>query len=279
MPEEYVPLVVAPQERSEPAFWFVFQGSKIAVLSGAGRPEPPCCEDLARHGLHPVRTLYLGLYRGRHCYAAEVDEAQPLPADWTLQGLRELFAQVDDPLAALAGRASQLLAWERDHRYCSRCGAPLELRREERARACPACGFSSYPPVSPAVMILVTRGRELLLARKPAWPPGRFSALAGFDEPGERLEDAVVRETREETCIEVADIRYFGSQPWPFPHSLMIAFTAEHAGGEPRPDGVEIAEARWFDAAALPDLPSRISLSRRLIDAVAARCLGRAREP
>jgi NAD+ diphosphatase len=119
-------------------------------------------------------------------------------------------------------------------------------------------------------MGLVTRGREILLARKAVWPAGRFSALAGFVEPGETLEDTVVRETREEVGVEVRNIRYFGSQPWPFPHSLMIAFTAEYAGGEITPDGEEIEEARWFDVSKLPALPGTISISRRLIDSVAA---------
>ena len=120
-------------------------------------------------------------------------------------------------------------------------------------------------------MVLVTRGRELLLVRKPEWAPGRYSAVAGFVEPGETLEQTVVRETREEVGVEVNHIRYFGSQPWPFPHSLMVAFTAEYAGGEVRPDGVEIQEARWFDASELPKLPPSISISRRLIDTIGAR--------
>ena len=127
-------------------------------------------------------------------------------------------------------------------------------------------------------MVLITDGaRRVLLARKPGWPPGRYSALAGFVEPGEMLEDTVARETREEVGVEVKNIRYFGSQPWPFPHSLMIAFTAEYAGGEVRPDGVEIEEARWFDADELPKLPPSISISRRLIDTITAELAARSR--
>lgn len=128
-------------------------------------------------------------------------------------------------------------------------------------------------------MVLITDGaRRVLLARKGAWPPGRYSALAGFVEPGETLEQTVARETREEVGVEVQNIRYFGSQPWPFPHSLMIAFTAEYAGGEIRPDGVEIEEARWFDVDELPKLPPSISISRRLIDTIAAELAARTRK-
>lgn len=268
---EYIPLVIPPERLTEPVLWFAFRRAEILVLNGADQPALPCCVDLREHGFEPQRNQYLGLYGGKHCYAVEIHESQPLPQGWSALGLRDLFGLVETTLAALSGRAYQILEWDRNHRYCSRCGTPMQPRTDERARACPACGFTSYPPVTPAIMILVTHGRKLLLARKPAFPPGRFSALAGFVEPGETLEDTVIRETREEVGVEVKNIRYFGSQPWPFPHSLMIAFTAEYAGGEVRPDGVEIEEVRWFEPDRLPKLPPPISISRRLIDTIAGR--------
>lgn len=271
MSVQYTPLVRPPQRRDEPALWFAFRRTQILVQNGTERPALPCCIDLGEHGLPAQRSHYLGLYGGRHCYAAEIPESQEIPAGWAALGLRDLFGLVETTLAALSGRAYQILDWDRNYQYCGRCGTPTEARVDERARTCPSCGLTSYPPVSPAIMTLVTRGRELLLARKAVWPRGRYSALAGFVEPGEMLEDTVARETREEVGVEVADIRYFGSQPWPFPHSLMIAFTAEYAGGVLKPDGVEIEEAQWFDAAALPKLPPGISISRRLIDTVAVR--------
>jgi NAD+ diphosphatase len=271
MSNTYIPLVAPPERRDEPALWFAFRKAEILVLNGADRPALPHCLDLAEHGLDPQRRQYLGLYDGKHCFAVEIHESQPLPAGWATLGLRDLFGLVETTLAALSGRAYQLLEWDRNHQYCSRCGTRTEPRTHERARSCPACGLTSYPPVSPAIMILVTHRGKLLLARKPAFPQGRFSALAGFVEPGETLEDTVIRETREEVGVEVKNIRYFGSQPWPFPHSLMIAFTAEYAGGEIRPDGVEIEEARWFDPEQLPKLPPPISISRRLIDTIAGK--------
>jgi NAD+ diphosphatase len=271
MSNAYIPLVTPPERRDEPALWFAFRKAEILVVNGADHPVLPHCLDLAEHGLAPQRRQYLGLYEGIQCFAVEIHESQPLPDGWTTLGLRDLFGLVETTLAALSGRAYQLLEWDRNHQYCSRCGTQTEPRADERARSCPACGFTSYPPISPAIMILVTHRGKLLLARKPAFPQGRFSALAGFVEPGETLEDTVIRETREEVGVEVKNIRYFGSQPWPFPHSLMIAFTAEFAGGEIRPDGVEIEEARWFDPGQLPKLPPPISISRRLIDTIAGK--------
>lgn len=269
MPEQYIPLITPPAVQEQPALWFAFQKAEILVQDQTSAALP-CCSALTDHGIAPLRSHYLGLLGERHCYAAQVDEAHPLPAGWARLGLRDLFGLVDDTVAALSGRAFQLIEWERNHQFCSRCGATMQPRTDERARACPACRFTSYPPVSPAVMVLITRGRELLLARKSIWPPGRYSAIAGFVEPGEMLEDTVARETFEEVGVAVGNLRYFGSQPWPFPHSLMVAFTAEYAGGAVRPDGVEIEEAAWFDAEALPRLPPSVSISRRLITTVAA---------
>jgi NAD+ diphosphatase len=276
----YEPSHTPPAERDEPALWFAFCNAELIVCSAGERNELPFCADLALHGLEAQRPQYLGRYAGRHCYSVEVAAGQNLPEGWRAVGLREAFGFFDLELAMLSGRAWQILDWDRNHQYCGRCGTPTRMRTDERSRVCPNCRRTSYPPVSPAVMVLVTDGeRRVLLARKPGWAPGRYSALAGFVEPGEMLEDTIARETREEVGVEVRNIRYFGSQPWPFPHSLMIAFTAEYAGGEVRPDGVEIEEARWFEVDALPNLPPGISISRRLITTISAEMARRRREP
>ncbi|NDP41769.1 MAG: NAD(+) diphosphatase, partial [Aromatoleum sp.] len=198
-------------------------------------------------------------------------DAAAAAAGLRFAGLRSLFFTLPEPLLALAARAFQVAEWDRTHRYCGRCGTPTRDRAGERAKECPACGYVAYPRISPAMMVLVTRGRELLLARAHRFPGAMYSALAGFVEPGETIEDCVRREVREEVGIEVTGITYFASQSWAFPHSLMIAYTAEYAGGELRPDDTEIADARWFTSDALPALPTHVSIARRLIDATLAR--------
>jgi NAD+ diphosphatase len=220
-------------------------------------------------GASPLRSLYLGLLQGRQCWAAELPADAAAPAGMTWQGLRTLFSVLDDAHFALAGRALQIIDWDRSHQFCGRCGARTEPHPSERVRTCPGCGLSAYPRVAPAVMALVKRDSRLLLARSPHFPPGMYSALAGFVEPGESLEQCVAREVGEEVGIEVANVRYFASQSWPFPHSLMIAFVCDWAGGEIRPQEAEIEAANWFEVLQLPKLPSKISIARRLIDAVA----------
>jgi NAD+ diphosphatase len=270
---EYVPLIAPPASVTEPCLWFAFKGAELLIETGEDGPAILQCRSLEEFALKPVRTQYLGTLGGRHCYATELPEDASAPEGRAFSGLRPLFGTLDDTLVALAGRAFQIKEWDRNHQFCGRCGTPTEQRMDERSRACPACRHRSYPPVSPAVMMLITDGQRLLLARKPEWPDHRYSALAGFVEPGESLEDTVRREAMEEVGVKVGALRYFGSQPWPFPHSLMVAFVGEYAGGEIKADGVEIAEARWFEPDELPRLPPSISISRKLIDATARELL------
>ena len=190
------------------------------------------------------------------------------------QCLRCVFAVLDDRALELRCRVVQLCDWDRNRQVCGRCGGAPESKTEERGRVCPACRLTFYPKISPAVMALVRRGRQMLLGRSPHFPPGMFSALAGFVEPGETLEQCIAREVLEEVGIEVANVRYFASQPWPFPNSLMIAFFCDYAGGEIHPQETEIEAAEWFDVFQLPKLPSKISIARRLIDAAAEKMRG-----
>jgi len=199
--------------------------------------------------------------------ALAVPDDVVLPDPLAVVGLREGFALLGESAFLEAGAATQVLEWVATHRYCGRCATPTERLPDERCMRCPKCGLLAYPRIAPAVIVLVRRGAEALLARGARFPLPFFSTLAGFVEIGETLEQTVAREIREEVGIEVADIRYFGSQPWPFPHSLMVGFTARWAGGDIRCDEKEILEAQWFRADALPPIPPRLSIARRLIDA------------
>ena len=195
-----------------------------------------------------------------------------LPPGWEAAGLRSWFGRLPDGLAAIAMQASQLLEWQRTHRWCGACGVPTQRLTHERAVQCPRCGLRSYPRISPAMMVLITRGRQLLLASNVSFPEGRYSALAGFLEAGESVEAALHREVAEEVSLKVHDLRYFGSQSWPFPHALMLAFTAEWLAGDISVDPAELRDARWFDPDALPDLPpANVSISRALVEATARR--------
>jgi NAD+ diphosphatase len=279
-PAAFEPLCFCPRDGE--GHWFVFCGDRLLVELGP--PERPSDDPRFRArpayarlplrknhntwGCEAARTLYLGRLGGVDCWASELPAQAPAPAGLAWEGLRPLFSVLDDDHFALAGRALQLLQWDRDHQFCGRCGAPTEARREERVRVCPACKLSAYPRVAPAVMALVQRGNQILLARSPHFPPGMYSALAGFVEPGESLEQCLAREVEEEVGVRVSGARYFASQSWPFPHSLMIAFVCDYESGELKPQEGEIEDAKWFEVLQLPKLPSKISIARGLIDAV-----------
>jgi NAD+ diphosphatase len=182
--------------------------------------------------------------------------------------VRALFSLLSDEEMGCVGRAYQILHWEKTHRFCGRCGGRTVDAEGETAKRCLDCGFLSFPRISPAVIVAVSRGRDLLLVRAHRHKSGVYSNVAGFVEPGETLEDAVRRELAEEVRVSVRNIRYFGSQPWPFPHSLMVGFTAEYESGEIMPYEREIADARWFDIDHLPRIPDGFTIARRLIDHV-----------
>jgi NAD+ diphosphatase len=213
---------------------------------------------------------YLGTLDGLDCWVLQLHEA---PAGFRRAPLRAAMMGLGEPLMGLASRAAQVLEWDRAHRFCGACGTPTELAPHERARQCPACKHTSYPRLSPAMMALVWRRgspaaphrAEVLLARSPHYAPGVYSALAGFVEPGESLEECIHREVAEEVGVSVRNLAYYGSQSWPFPHSLMVAYTAEWTGGEIVRQEGEIEDAQWFALDALPKVPPRFSIAGHLI--------------
>jgi NAD+ diphosphatase len=253
----------------------VFHGNRVFIArDGGGRPRIPRLDANAQ-GLSLKAAHYLGRLDGRHCYGLALPQAAALPEGLELLGLRALILEGEEWVAAIAGQAFQLLEWSRTHRYCGACGAPTTAHAADRAVECPDCRLVFYPRISPVMMALVHRDGEILLTRKPGYAPGRYTVVAGFVEAGESLEQCLAREVREEVGVEIRNPRYFASQPWPFPNSLVMAFSAEWAGGEVVPDGAELEEARWFSIDALPELPEPVHVSRQLIDDTLARLRGR----
>ena len=245
-------------DASEGKLFLVAEQSLCVVRTsfGAEAPSGPAAD-----------AIYLGMQDGRPCFARTLGADESPPRGSEVVPLRRLFGVLPDDEFGIAGRALGLSAWDRDHRFCGRCGAPTERSKIERVRTCTACGHGAYPRLSPAIIALVERDGLALLARNARFPRPFFSTLAGFVEVGESLEGAVAREIKEEAGVRVGDISYFGSQPWPFTGSLMIGFRASWLEGEISVDEAEIAEAAWFAHDDLPtNIPPRLSIARQLID-------------
>lgn len=207
---------------------------------------------------------YLGRFRGRACFALEAGGR--LPEGYALTGLRAWLGRVEPAVFYLAGRAQQVVEWHTTHRYCGRCATPTEDHPQDRAKTCPNCGLVNYPRLSPSIIVLVHRGDDVLLARNANWPTNMYSTLAGFVEAGESIEQTVHREVAEEVGVRVRNLRYRGSQSWPFPNSLMLGFLAEYASGDIVCLDGEIADAHWFRHDELPNVPPGTAISRWLID-------------
>jgi NAD+ diphosphatase len=208
---------------------------------------------------------FLGMLDGQAVWAVDVPHGED-PSYGSALDLYSYFGRSTELEWAIAGRAVQLAEWGRTHRFCGRCATPTEMSATDRSMKCPSCGLLAYPRLAPAMITLVTRGDEALLARGVQFRSPMYSCLAGFVEPGESLEQSVIREIREEVGVEVDTPRYWGSQPWPFPHSLMIGFRAEYLSGDIVCDPTEIVDAQWFTRDALPPIPPPISIARKLID-------------
>ena len=264
-PSNFVPLMVA-QAHADPLA-FVFKQGKLLVRQ-EDLALPDARHGLPLHGLQAGQLYPVGLWQDRYCCTTWIDAQVQAQDGYAFVPLRSLFGVMDEALLGLASRAAQLAEWARTHRFCGHCANPMQLANGERAFKCPACGMVAYPRISPAMMVLIKKGDHILLAKHVGSPTARFTALAGFVEAGESIEECIHREVFEEVGLRVKDLQYFGSQSWPFPHSLMVAFTAEYAGGEVTPQTSEIAEARWFGPHDVqPEPPPGVSISNRLLTA------------
>jgi NAD+ diphosphatase len=266
----FLPLVSPPAGDGAAGRWYLIRAAEVLIDDEGNLPGPmagPADLGFGSGDLPAAEEpVLLGQLDGELCWAAGVEAGAPAPAGhrWApLIGLGGPWPRED---WMLAGRAVQLVEWRRTSRFCGRCGTATVGAPGERALRCPACGFLAYPRLAPAIIVLVRKGDRALLAAGRGFRGGMYSALAGFVEAGESLEEAVHREVGEEVGIRLRDVRYVGSQPWPFPHSLMVGFRAEWEGGEIHPDGIEILDAAWWSVDDLPPIPPSISIARTLID-------------
>ncbi len=263
--KKYKPVNSPKDLTNTPSYWFIFKDHEMLVKVTNTGITIPYAENLEELKITPIRTQYLGTLEGQPCYSVEVTPETEAPEGMEFKELRDLYEFLEEDVYLLAGKAVQVVTWDRNHQFCGRCGIPTITSEYEMAKVCPECGFRSYVRLSPAVITAIVKDGKLLMA-KHGYRGGMYSLIAGFVEPGETLEEAVERETLEEVGLKVKNIKYFGSQPWPFPHSLMVAFTAEYESGDINVDGREITDAKWFSIDEIPRMPSQASIASELIE-------------
>jgi NAD+ diphosphatase len=273
--KRYEPANTLEEEKHQDAYWFVFCANKLLINESENKTEIPKTRSPQEWQIVPSRIQYLGALLGSPCYSAEAPPDTRPPAGMSFRDLRSLWGALDEDLFLLAGKALQIVSWDQTHQFCGRCGAKTETLQGERAKKCPACGFLCYPRLTPATITAIFRDDKILLTHNIAFRGNVHSLIAGFVEPGETLEECIRREILEEVGLKVKNIRFFGSQPWPFPNSLMIGFTAEYESGDLTVDGKEISRAGWFDVNNMPEIPSKMSIARELIDSYIQRYSGK----
>lgn len=249
------------------SYWFVFYKDEIMVSydDGNNTDHIPYSKEIGGLRSTMSEIMYLGQIDGKDAYAVSLSSGVELQG-YRYVGLRKIYGGIDDDLYWLANRAFHLLGWRKKNKFCGCCGSEMSESKDEVAMNCGNCGNIVYPRISPAIIVAITKGEQILLAHAARFVGNMYSVLAGFVEPGETLEECVKREVMEEVGISVKNVRYFASQPWPYPDSLMIGFTAEYESGEIHIDDKEITDANWYTRDNLPELPMRVSVARKLID-------------
>ncbi len=263
--KRYIPAVTPKCASNIPAYWFIFNDAKL-LINPKNDLKLPFTNSLKEFSIIPIREHYLGTLDGHDCYVAEVKPETSALEGMAFEDLKLLYDVLDEDIFLLAGRAIQIINWDKNHQFCGKCGTPTEKWEYDNAKKCPNCGHMSFPCLSPAVITAIVKDGKLLMAKHSYGLKDRYSLIAGFVEPGETVEEAVERETQEEVGINVKNFKYFGSQSWPFPHSLMLGFTAEYESGEIKVDGEEILDAKWFAPEEIPPPPSKISIGSELIE-------------
>jgi len=263
--KRYIPSVAPEHENNDRSYWFIFKSDNMLINSE--KPDKiPFIKDLTELNISPIRIQYFGTLDGHPCYCVEVLPDVDVPEEMVFIDLYSSYEILDEDIFLIAGRAIQIVNWDKNHQFCGKCGSKTKTLEEELAKICPECGFINYTRLSPAVIIAIIKNNKILMAKHSYGLHSRYCLIAGFIEAGENLEEGIKREVMEEVGLKVNNIKYFGSQPWPFPNSLMIGFTASYESGEISVDGKEIVDAKWFDADTITPMPSKISISNDLIE-------------
>ena len=256
---------ILPVNKKDDDLWFIYHKNKLMIIKNDTGIQIPTYKDIKK--LYPTlnNKFYLGDFKTQSCFCTELENLDK-SFNSSFMPLKEASLLMSMELFMVCGRASQLLLWNKNSQYCGKCGNKVILRTTDFSKYCSKCDLSIYPRISPAIIVAITKGDEILLAHNSHFPQGLYSIIAGFVDPCESLEDCIKREVFEEVGIKIKNIKYFGSQPWPYPDSLMIGFFAEYDEGEINVDNKEIIDARWFSKDNLPNLPQKTSIARRIIN-------------
>lgn len=256
-----------PPPRKPTEYWFIFQDKRLLLLENDDKITPVHGESLITLLPYLQHQHTIGIYNEVICYCAEISVEITLPPAISPASLRKAFEALGMPWYTPAARAISIIQWDKNHQFCGHCGRETHFNPPHFERTCPACGLSVYPRISPSVIVLIKKGSQLLMSRSPHFTPGAFGLIAGFVEAGESLEETVHREVKEEVSLTIKNLRYFGSQSWPFPDSLMVGFTADYDSGEIIIDPTEIEMAGWYDYDNLPGRPSTsVSIAHKMIE-------------
>ena len=248
----------AKVKNSEKKYYFIFKNNELLLIN----KELPLLENLDQLNLNIQREIFLGQFYSNDLYTVEIDDTNT--SEFEFYNLQDVY-DIDEELFLVGGRAIQIIDWDKNHKYCGRCGSETFVSDVERARVCPKCGFMSFTRIAPAIITAIIKDNQLLMAKHSYHSTDRYALIAGFIEAGETIEEAVKREVKEEVGINVKNLRYFSSQSCPFPNSLMLGFICEYDSGEIKVDNFEILDAKWFKKEEIKPISS-ISIASKLIE-------------